>query len=134
MADDSVKFQFIQDALKQYGDDVRDAMMREINRLNVKDTEALLNSIYYKLVSADEYAQGEIHLIFREYGRFVDMGVGKGRSLKNTQINRRNKYVTRKAKKIYSPVAYGLLNKLIGTLQYGLTDEVINSIKSQIQQ
>ena len=133
MADNEVKLLFIQTALKQYGEDVRAAMMREINRLDAKDTEALLNSITYKVTGATQYSQGEIQLIFKGYGRFVDMGVGRGRSLKNTQLNRRNKYVTRKAKKIYSPIAYGLLNKLISQLQYGLTDDVIKSIQSQIQ-
>lgn len=134
MAEDAVKFKFIADALSGYGEDVRTAMMREINRLGVKDTEALLNSISYKVTGKDQYSQGEIAIIFREYGRMVDMGVGKGRSLKNTQINRRNKYVTRKARKIYSPIAYGLLSKLISHLQYGLTDDVIHSIKSQLSQ
>ena len=134
MAENEVKLQFIENALKQYGEDVRAAMMREINRLDVRDTEALLNSITFKVTGANQYSQGEIQLIFRGYGRFVDMGVGKGRAIKNTQVNRRNKYVKRKAKKIYSPIAYGLINKLISQLQYGLTDDVINSIKSQLQQ
>lgn len=133
MADNDVKLQFIQDALKQYGDDVHRAMMREINRLDISETNALLNSIYYKVTAANQYSQGEIQLIFRGYGRFVDMGVGKGRALKGSQVSNRNKYAKRKAKKFYSPIAYGLINKLIGNLQYGLTNDVINNIKSQMQ-
>ena len=29
-------------------------------------------------------------------------------------------------------VAFGLINKLIGSLQYGLTNDIINNIKSQL--
>lgn len=133
MASNEVKLKFIQDALNQYGEDVRRAMMREIDRLDAKETEALLKSISYKVTSANEYSQGEIQITFRGYGRFVDMGVGKGRPLKGSQVSNRNKYAKRKSKKIYSPIAYGFLNKLISMLQYGLTDDVINNIKSQIQ-
>jgi len=132
MEEDNVKLQFIQNALTQYGEDVMANMVKEINRLDAKDTEALLKSITYKVVPANQFAQGEVKIIFKEYGRMVDMGVGRGRSLKNTQTNRRNKYVTRKAKKIYAPVAFGLINKLIGSLQYGLTNDIINNIKSQL--
>ena len=82
MEEDNVKLQFIQNALTQYGEDVMANMVKEINRLDAKDTEALLKSITYKVVPANQFAQGEVKIIFKEYGRMVDMGVGRGRSQK----------------------------------------------------
>ncbi|HRH60715.1 MAG TPA: hypothetical protein PL045_09110, partial [Chitinophagaceae bacterium] len=84
-------------------------------------------------------------LSFKEYGRFLDMGTGRGNplgGLKSTRIalQAQNKEglaqikKQRKRKIIYSRLAYGKLNWLIGKLLYGYTDETIAMIKQQLQQ
>lgn len=135
MENDEVKLKFIQDALVQYGEDVQSEMRRQIKKMGVQDTNKLHNSIRYS-VNRSQYSQGELKLIFTEYGRMVDMGAGKGvksnREKRMIFVKSRNNEA-RKARKIYSPIAYGLISKLSGTLQYGYTQDVIKSIKSKLK-
>lgn len=135
MEDNEVKLKFIENALVQYGEDVQREMRRQIKFMGVLDTNKLYNSIRYS-VNRSNSSQGELKLIFTEYGRMVDMGAGKGvksnREKRMVFVKSRNNEA-RKARKIYSPIAYGLISKLSGTLQYGYTQDIIKSIKSKLK-
>lgn len=130
-----LKLSFIQKALKDYMTDVSQAMKQIIVRKNARDTDTLLNSLKFK--TYQESAQGNADLSFAEWGRMLDMGVGKEHPLSGiagtrNALNetRKKSERTRKPLKIYSPIVYGKLNGLIGDLAYGFTEETIQSLKA----
>lgn len=130
--DAEIKSIFISNALRNYGNKVTTSIKREILRLKAVNTEGLFNSLSFKVTSGNSSHQGKVEIIFHEYGRMVDMGVGRG--AKNNRENRRDKLTnTRKSKKIYSPVAYGLITPLINELQYGYTQQAIDTIKQTLE-
>ena len=133
MADSiDLKLAFIEQALTKYGADVTSKIKREIQRLKAIDTEDLYKSISFKVTHGGNGHEGRVEIIFKEYGRMVDMGVGKG--YKNVKANRRNKYIKRRTpKKIYSPIAYGKINALVKDLQYGFTETVKSELKNQLE-
>ena len=129
---DEIKSVFIQKSLSVYGNKVVSAMKREIMRLKAVNTEDLFKSVSFKVTAGGADHQGKVEIIFNEYGRMVDMGVGK--NAKNNRENRRDKLTNRrKAKKIYSPIAYGLITPLMNELQYGYTQEAIQNIKQTLE-
>lgn len=126
---EAIKNEFVRRALNRYGARVLRAMRQEILRLDVKDRKALLNSIDYKVKASNASYQGLFQLIMADYGPFQDMGVGRGIGLKVTNGKRKRLLTQRRPRKFYSPIAYGNLNSLIGMLQFGLTDDVIDKLK-----
>lgn len=80
----------------------------KVDKLHVYDTYRLINSFQLHTIAS---ANGDISLIqfmFTWYGKFADMGVGKG-----TQIVDVGKpYSKRKPKKWYSPVFYSQVKRL----------------------
>lgn len=122
-----IEFEFIKQALAGYGKQVVPAMEQAIKKMKIEDELALLRSLDFKV-------KGTLfELYMKDYGPFQDMGVGRGYGLKVSNENRRAKLTRRKPRKFYSPVAYGYLNSLIGKLQYGLTEDVVDSIKAQLE-
>lgn len=120
---EQIRLSFIERCVRDYVADVVKGMERSIIKKGVVDTGALKSSL-------SGYASGEVgKLIFKEYGRYIDMGVSKGNPL-SSALKADKK---RKAKKIYSPIAYGKLNGLIGDLMYGLTEQTIQTIKTEIE-
>lgn len=136
--DGDLKLTFINKALTDYMKEVSAAMEAAIQKTDAIDTKTLLQSIHYKVYQ--QTAQGNADLSFAEWGRFVDMGVGKGHPLggiKNMSklIERqtgKRKAKKRKPKKIYSPIVWGKLNGLYGDLSYGFTEETIASLKKEL--
>jgi len=126
-----LKLQFINQALAEYGIDVQEAIIREARRLDVEDTGGLINSVRYQVLQATAEHEGAAEIIFQEHGRFLDMGKGRistSESRRNSRIKRRR----RRPRKIYSPVAFGLLNPLIGKLAYGFTQATIDQLKHSL--
>lgn len=114
-----------------------------LSRMKVDDTGALRRSFRNEARAVGSGATGE--LIFKEYGRFVDMGVGRGQplgALKATEVallsrNLEGKALVkkrdRKPKKFYSPIIYGKLTYLQNRLLYGYTEETIAMLKKEIK-
>jgi hypothetical protein len=50
----------------------------KINKLNIGDSEDLFMSFHHSVVGAANGVIIKIEFAFRHYGKFVDMGVGKG--------------------------------------------------------
>ncbi len=131
-----LKLQFIQEALRDYMTEVISAMRKRIDKFDAKDSLRLLHSISYDVYQ--QYAEGEGKLSFAEWGRFIDMGVGKSHPLAGIEemagfmgaYSKKDKI--RKPKKIYSPVVYGKLNGLIGDLAFGFTEETIHRLKAAL--
>lgn len=145
-----VQLQFIAEALNSYMQDVVQSMQQSITKTKSVDTKTLLNNLRYK--TYNQYAAGNANLSFAEWGRFLDMGVSKGHPLggaketikqlsttsKKRKYKQRNKKQKEKPKKrnprkLYSPIVYGHLNRLISTIAYGFTEETITRIKNTIK-
>ena len=107
-------------------------LKQEIDRLDVKDTEALregLNSIVKQ-----EANKTIIELRFKKYGRYVDIGI-KSKAQTRAKLadkllgnNKRKKRKNDKdSKRWYSPVWYGRVAKLYGAIGFDLVEKVIKT-------
>ena len=126
-----LKLAFIQQEVTAYFEEVSVAMAQAIEQKNAIKTKQLKNSIRSRIITLGQSSvQGE--LIFEEYGRFLDMGVNRYNPLGGlggiTQALQ-----GMKPRKIYSPIAFGKLNGLMGSLLYGFTEETIRSLKQELQ-
>jgi hypothetical protein len=142
MAD--LKQSFILKCLHDYNESVIATARATMRNLKVNDTGEGYNSFAYKVFqSGNEGAYS--NLSFKEYLRFVDMGVGRGHPLGSLEAvgvelkaskQKGLKYVkdkTFKPKKIYAKIAYGKLPHLTGKLLYGFTDEAIKELKAELE-
>jgi hypothetical protein len=141
MAD--LKQTFILRALADYNQSVIDTMEVQMRKLKVQATGEGLKSLAYKVVQSGGGAYS--NLSFKEYLRFVDMGVGRGHPLGGLasvkvalQASRKEglafvKDKTFKPKKIYAKIAYGKLSHLTGKLLYGYTEEAIALLKAELE-
>lgn len=133
---------YIQKALTEYMRSVQNTMEIVLDK-RANDTGNLKNSISSQ-VSKLTTAGGSAELKFKDYGRFIDMGVGKGHPIGAAAKNRDmvvlatngkvlNAKPVRKPVKFYSKIAYGKLSGLMQDLLYGLTEEAIEKIKNELQ-
>ena len=138
-----LKTTFIQKVLRQYGEEMTRAMPATMQRLKVHKTGEGAKSIGYQVL---QWAGGgKVTISFKEYLRFVDMGVGRGHPLgglseKKVTLMAQNKTGmvqvkdrTFKPRKIYSKVAYGKLGWMYGKLLYGYTEETIAMLKGELR-
>lgn len=135
------KLVFIQKVLGEYLSDVQGTMAGQIRR-QATDTGALLQSLHSRMQGSAESPTGE--LLFHEYGRMLDMGVGRGHPLGGIKKVRvalqasrhvgtaQVKDKTIRRKNIYSRIAYGKLNYLENQLLYGYTEETIKNLKEEL--
>lgn len=131
---DDIKLEFVARSLDNYNRRAAEELSKKIDALDVKDTEALDKSISTTRAPKSSRNQGEARIHFVEYGRMVDMGAGRSVSRKGKRTAKQNRDLNKKRqpKKFYSPTVYGLINPLISSLQYGLTDEVAAQIKTDL--
>ena len=139
----NLKDTFIQRALNQYMDRVIRAMMITLSRENKIDTSYLQKSLAFFVAKRKQGGTGS--LIFAEYGRFIDMGVGRSHplgGLAGMKIalfsksshgyipgNRRK----RDPVKWYSRIAYGNLSWLQGKILFGYTENTIAMLKKELE-
>lgn len=135
----TVKDAFVQKAITEYMRMTIADMRRAIVQKKVGESGAASRS----LDSTTGPSHGE--LIFADYLRFVDMGVGKGQPLgglkamkvalksSNKSGYSLEKNRGRKAKKVYSKVAYRNLSWLQGKILYGYSEEAIRLIKAEME-
>ena len=99
------------------------------------DTEALLNSIRLEVYERSAGLLG-VDVSFLTYGRYVDMGVGRGHGRQAARVTReayRERHEAaprrvRRAKKWYGRTFYGRLNALSDVVATQLVDESIDTI------
>lgn len=138
-----LKLTFIEKVLQDYLTDVQAGMAILIRRNKSIKSQQLLNSLDDIISGTAGTQTGE--LIFKEYGRMIDMGVGRGHPLGGVKATRialqasngggtvlDGKKSTRKRKIIYSRIAYGKLNHLENQLLYGFTQETIELLKKEM--
>lgn len=138
-----LKLTFQQQVLTQYNQDCIAAMQAMMRRMKIGKTEEGYNSFAYEAMM--QGASSTSTLSFREYLRFVDMGVGRAHPLGGLttmkvtlQAQRKEgeafvKDKTRRPKKFYSKIVYGKLTWLQNKLLYGYTEETIDMLKANLQ-
>lgn len=142
-SDNDIKLPFAIKALGEYFLMVERDMKSMAIKKKVGVTNQGINSISYSTIQQGNSVLGT--LSFKEYLRFVDMGVGNSHplgGLKLMRVTLQSKHKeglvqvkdnTRKPKKIYSKTAYGNLTWLQNKLLYGLTEETKKLIIKELE-
>jgi hypothetical protein len=137
-----LKLTFIQKTLADYMQQVTEVMQVAARRNKVNKTGEGMKSLAYTAIQ--QGAGGHATLSFKEYLRFVDMGVGRGHPLgglttmkvtlqsSNREGLAQVKDKVRKPKKIYAKPAYGRLGWMYNKLLYGYTEETIAMLKKEM--
>ena len=137
-----LKQTFIIKCLTEYMQDVMASMQQTAKRLGVGITGEAMNSLSYVAAASGNGAVGQ--LTFKEYLRFVDMGVGRGHplgglsSMKVTLLSKKktgNIIINdkgRRPEKVYSKPAYGKLTWLENQLLYGYSEETKALLQDQL--
>lgn len=128
---DQRKLDFIQDELQAWAKEVEERLAKAMASKKIGITDDLLRSLSYQVFTASGNNQGEYRLSFLEYGRMVDMNVGRGRKIESIRGNRRIIKGVRD-KKFYSKTSYGMLNRLIANLVSNYQEQTIETIKSNL--
>lgn len=139
-----LKLTFQQQVLTQYNQDCISAMQLMMRRMKIGKTEEGYNSFAYEAMMLG--ASSTSTLSFREYLRFVDMGVGRAHPLGGLttmkvtlQAQQKEglafvKDKMRKPKKFYSKIVYGKITWLQNKLLYGYTEETVAMLKQNLNQ
>lgn len=111
------------DIVKEWADIVIERWIRKISRLKIGNTNSLLKSFRHSVSNDANGDPAKVSFAFNYYGRFVDMGVGRG--VRIDQVDQSN----RKPKPWYSKTFINECNRLAQILadQYGKA--AANSIK-----
>lgn len=137
-----LKAAFIQKVLADYNKDVIETMRIAMRRAGVGVSDEAYRSLAYQVFQSGGGAYS--NLSFKEYLRFVDMGVGRGHPLGGLtavtvtlQASKQQglaqvKDKIRKPRKIYSKIAYGKLVYMENRLLHGFTEEAIAAIKQEL--
>lgn len=122
MIDDNIELSEVE-SIQQWADIVIERWEAKIHKLNISSTGALLKSFTSQVeLDADGNAQ-KILFTFNYYGRFVDMGVGRGVPIAKVPSS------NRRPKPWYNKTFFSQVNKLAHILaeRYGKT--AANSVK-----
>ncbi len=132
---DQAKLDFISDELNAWADEVDKELKKALERMNIGVTDDLYKSLLFQVIRSTAGHDGRYILSFHEYGRFVDMGTGRGGRGKATESikNNRKAWLGRKPKKFYSKTTYGMLNRLIESLVYSYQEASVLGLKSALQ-
>lgn len=119
---------FINHEIEQWSNRVTEAVLRALQQKKIGVSDKLRQS-----VRADAKRNiGE--LVFKQYGRFVDMGKGRGSQpgIESIESNRA-KLTGRKPKKFYSKPAYGTLGSLVQALVSNYQEHIVYNAKTNLQ-
>ena len=100
---------------------------RKIKQLRIRHTGSLLQSFHQHVNTQSNGNPDRIILTFNYYGKFVDMGVGKGVPHAKVELS------NRKAKPWYSKTFYSQLMKLSEILQVKYREKAQMVIISEIE-
>lgn len=114
------KLDFINEELSDWAKGVKKSLIQELNKQKIQTTRALITSLSFQVFKAGTGHQGKYQLSFQEYGRFIDIGIGKGFKIESIKGNAAiiGGKKSRKAKKWYSKTVYravykGLIRRLV---------------------
>lgn len=128
---DDVKLLYIEEELSQHGEWLCDVLTEAIEKRQIMQTQALFESVDYST-----FKEGEnpgVRVNFLTYGRFVDIAAYRKKDRHQVDTNREVWGIKHnrkhKPKQWYARNMYGGLNRLIGRVMYGLTDQEIERLK-----
>ncbi len=126
---------FFNQELRAWSEELLSRLDSRIQDLDAVDKGFLRKSLSYQLFQSSEFS-GVFSLSFAEWGRFVDMGAGKG-YLENKELSvamlKELGRKKRRPKKWYSKTAYGQIDNLISRLSLGLSETAIHQIKTGLK-
>ena len=128
---------FIESELAWWTGYVKERLLVELTKKDVRVTDTLMNSLAGKVLAKAAGHEGAAQLIFDTAGRFVDMGAGKGyHKGVPTQDNIKAKLMgteRRKPIKWYSRVAYGSVNRLMYNFSAKYSEAISLGIKEILE-
>jgi hypothetical protein len=123
MAEERTQLQTVE----AWGNIVIQIWQDKIRALNITDKKVLLNSFVHHISTASGGNVERIEFMFRMYGRFVDMGVGRG--------TRYGQFSKRKPRLWYSKTFYSQTKELVNILaaKYAYQGQayIINEIQDE---
>lgn len=121
---------FIAQLVDEWSDTVATRVLESLNKKRIGITDELRQSVKGQ-------ARANVgELLFKEYGRFRDMGAGSGWNKGiETRSGNRQRYLKqgRKPNKFYSKVAYGTLSGLIRDLTHTYMDNIVYTAKKNLE-
>lgn len=109
-------------------------LQKSITRKKIGSSGALAYSQLYELSAAAGGDIGSVKHSFNYYGKFVDMGVGRGQKIESVKGNGEVwQRAGRKAKKWFSPTYYGQVSELRNLLAIKYGEQAANLIKENIE-
>lgn len=131
-ASDDIKLLFIQEELSQFGEELCDALSDAILKQKLIDSGSLLDSLNYS--SFKEGKNPGQRVSFFSYGRCVDMSGYKRNKIKvDTNHEVWGIRANTKKNRWYARNMYGGLNRLIGRVMYGLSEQEIARLKGILE-
>ena len=113
-------------------------LQKNIDKFKIGVTGSLKYSLLYALKSVADGDIGSVQILFNYYGKFVDMGLGKGVKIESVSSNSEMYSAAgkshRKPKKWLSKTLYGEINQLQLLLLKNYSEQVPNIVRESIQQ
>jgi hypothetical protein len=108
--------------VEAWADIVINNWLSKVDAMKINDTYSLSNSFIHHIISNAGGNIQRIEFAFNYYGKFVDMGVGKGVTLEDAGITE----TRRKPRLWYSPTFYAEFKKLVQILaeKYGIKGQM----------
>lgn len=135
----------IRNILVEWGESTANKLYFSIEKLEIGRSGHLENSIRFKVTDSNGAFAGRIEFLFKDYGRFVDMGVGRGVPIGSLKELGRSRFLNKRVKtgqlksyrrggkKWYSKTAYGNISKLHDQLLGYAADVFVNGVKQNIK-
>ena len=127
---DDVKMAFVREVLSRKGQEMQNAIIRSMTREGFSDPQF---GIAGKVFSESDATGFEMNI--PALRRFQDMGAPLRRPLTGWNVLTFNSVTLQKKRKkfpVYNRNVWGHFNSIARELMYGLTEEVVKSIKDQL--
>jgi hypothetical protein len=112
-----------------------DIWRAEMRKLDIGDSQELYQSFHHTIRHlANGFLEGDQS--FETHGRFVDMGVGRGRGKDDWEAGRLDDWGSgrkgRKAKPWYNKVLYGRINDLMGATGARIMEKAVSITRKSL--
>lgn len=132
---DELKTLHIEEQLSIFGNELQEELIDIINNRKLVNSGRLRNSFSFD-VNTDK-DKSVLKFKFKDYGRFVDIqGYSRDKTVVNTNRDLwgiRENNGKKRRKRWYASNMYGGLNRLIGRVMYGLSDQEITRLKKILE-
>ena len=117
-----------QQVIQRWTEIVIEVWEEKIDKLGIGHSNNLIDNFYHHIVSNAAGDMQKVEFAFNYYGKFVDMGVGKGVPVGDTGSGN-----TRKSKKWYSPSFTHQVKRLAEIMAEKYAEEATFAIVDSIQ-